>query len=100
MARKLNVKLDNYELFLFEKNDLESLIEIFSKNKKYLTVNEAAEYLNIAGSTVYELIRERQIPHSRIKGKILIDIKDIDNFFRKNKVKDIEDALSKVKIKI
>ena len=99
MARKLNVNL-NHELYLVEKNDLESLIEFFSKPKKYLTVSETAEYLNIAGSTVYELIRERQIPHSRIKGKILLDIKDIDNFFRKSKVKDIDDALSRVKVKI
>ena len=99
MARKLNVNL-NHELYLVEKNDLEGLIEAFSKPKKYLTVSETAKYLSIAGSTVYELIKERQIPHSRIKGKILIDIKDIDNFFRKNKVKDIEDALSRVKVKI
>jgi excisionase family DNA binding protein len=100
MARKLNVNIQNGEIYLVEKNDLEGLIEAFSKTKKYLTVNEAAEYLNIASSTVYELIRERQIPHSKIKTKILIDVKDIDNFFRKNKVKDIEDALSRVKVKI
>ncbi len=99
MARKLNVNIQNGEIYLVEKNDLEGLIEAFSKTKKYLTVNEAAEYLNIASSTVYELIRERQIPHSRIKAKILIDIKDIDSFFKKNRVQNLEEALNKVKVK-
>ncbi|MCL4427803.1 MAG: helix-turn-helix domain-containing protein [Deltaproteobacteria bacterium] len=84
---------------MIEKNDLESLMEVFSKPKKYLTVSEAAKYLNIADSTVYELIRERQIPHSKIKSKILIDIKDLDAFFKKNRVQNLEKALNKVKVK-
>ena len=98
MARKLNVNIQNGELYLVEKNDLEGLIEAFSKPKKYLTVSEAAEYLNIASSTVYELIRERQIPHSKIKKRILIDVKDLDAFFKKNRVQNLEEALSKVKV--
>ena len=99
MPRKLNVNIQNHELFMIEKNDLESLMEVFSKPKKYLTVSEAAKYLNIADSTVYELIRERQIPHSKIKSKILIDIKDLDAFFKKNRVQNLEKALNKVKVK-
>jgi excisionase family DNA binding protein len=99
MARKLNVNIQNHELFRIEKNDLESLMEVFSKPKKYLTVSEAAKYLNIADWTVYELIRERQIPHSKIKSKILIDIKDLDAFFKKNRVQNLEKALNKVKVK-
>lgn len=99
MSRKLNVSFQNQEIYLVEKNDLEGLIEAFSRPKKYFTVSEAAEYLNIASSTVYELIREHQIAHSKIKGKILIDVKDLDNFFKKNRVQNLEEALSKIKFK-
>lgn len=38
----------------------------------FLTVKEAAELLRLSERQVYTLIKENVIPHSRLKGKILV----------------------------
>lgn len=36
-----------------------------------LTVAEAAELIGVSQTTVYTMAREKQIPHTRVRGRIL-----------------------------
>jgi excisionase family DNA binding protein len=52
-------------------------------------VQEAAELLGVAPSTVYDLVRERKIPHRRIgtrRGRIVFTEQDVEEFLRLCKV--------------
>jgi excisionase family DNA binding protein len=52
-------------------------------------VPEVAELLGVAPSTVYDLARERKIPHRRIgtgRGRIVFTEQDVEEFLRLCKV--------------
>jgi excisionase family DNA binding protein len=52
-----------------------------------LTLKEAAEYIHIGLTTLYECINSGKIPFFRPpKGKILIDTADLDDWLRTSKV--------------
>ncbi|MBT2293717.1 helix-turn-helix domain-containing protein [Paenibacillus sp. FSL R7-0204] len=38
---------------------------------KTFTVNEIAEYLNVSTDSIYTMVREKQIPHVRIRRRII-----------------------------
>lgn len=44
-----------------------------------MTVSEAARYLRVSRSTIYEACRCNEIPHLRIRGRIRILKKVLDN---------------------
>ncbi|BCJ86499.1 helix-turn-helix domain-containing protein [Effusibacillus dendaii] len=39
--------------------------------KSTMTVNEAAEYLGVHVDTIYTMVREKQIPHVRLRRRIV-----------------------------
>ncbi|WP_449603631.1 helix-turn-helix domain-containing protein [Paenibacillus sp. Marseille-Q9583] len=39
--------------------------------KKTSTVNEIAQYLNVSTDSIYTMVREKQIPHVRIRRRII-----------------------------
>jgi len=39
--------------------------------KKTYTVNEIAQYLNVSTDSIYTMVREKQIPHVRIRRRII-----------------------------
>ena len=39
--------------------------------KKTSTVNEIAQYLNVSTDSIYTMVREHQIPHVRIRRRII-----------------------------
>jgi excisionase family DNA binding protein len=45
-----------------------------------LTVAETAEKLKVSTSTVYDLVRKKQIPHFRIGQKIFFRVDALDNW--------------------
>jgi excisionase family DNA binding protein len=52
-----------------------------------LTINEAAEYIHMSLTTLYECVHSRTIPFFRPpKGRILIDTADLNDWLRVSKV--------------
>ncbi|MEV2910183.1 helix-turn-helix domain-containing protein [Paenibacillus larvae] len=51
-------------------------------NKITLSVNEAAELLGLSNSTIYTMVREGQIPHLRVRGRILFHRDTIEKWLR------------------
>ncbi|SDC05772.1 helix-turn-helix domain-containing protein [Shouchella lonarensis] len=43
-----------------------------------LTVKEVAELLGVSTATIYTLVREGQIPHSRIRAKIIFHKESVE----------------------
>ncbi|MFC0271091.1 helix-turn-helix domain-containing protein [Metabacillus herbersteinensis] len=50
-------------------------------NKK-LTVQGVAEYLGVHPDTVYTMVREKEIPHFRVRRRILFSVETIDAWIR------------------
>ncbi|MEK3788067.1 helix-turn-helix domain-containing protein [Paenibacillus sp. FSL K6-1230] len=47
-----------------------------------LTVTEAAELIGVSQTTVYTMAREKQIPHTRVRGRILFHRDVIESWLR------------------
>ncbi|AZK48707.1 MULTISPECIES: helix-turn-helix domain-containing protein [Paenibacillus] len=47
-----------------------------------LTVTEAAELIGVSQTTVYAMAREGQIPHTRVRGRILFHRDVIETWLR------------------
>ncbi|WP_430069297.1 helix-turn-helix domain-containing protein [Paenibacillus naphthalenovorans] len=50
--------------------------------KKTFTVSEVAEYLNVSTDSIYAMVREKQIPHVRIRRRIIFSIEVIEEWLR------------------
>jgi len=55
------------------------------KQKRLISQKEAAEYLGISYWTVRDMVFRGDIPHIRIGRRILMDIKDLEEYIKKNK---------------
>lgn len=49
-----------------------------------LTVNEVAELLGIGCTTVYTMVRKDEIPHKKVRGRILFHRGTIENWLTGN----------------
>ncbi|NMO97452.1 helix-turn-helix domain-containing protein [Paenibacillus lemnae] len=47
-----------------------------------LTVTEAAELIGVSQTTIYTMAREGQIPHARVRGRILFHREVIESWLR------------------
>ncbi|MCY9578723.1 helix-turn-helix domain-containing protein [Paenibacillus alvei] len=50
--------------------------------KKICSVSEVAEYLNVSTDSIYTMVREKQIPHVRIRRRIIFSIEVIEEWLR------------------
>jgi len=57
--------------------------------KRYLTVVEAAEYLNTSVRFVRRLVGERRIPFHRVGRHVRIAVSDLDAFLQAGRVEAI-----------
>ena len=57
---------------------------------QYLTVKQAASYMNISKEYLYALARAKRIRHIKIGAKTLFTIQDIDEFLRSKTVEPEE----------
>lgn len=55
--------------------------------RRFLSVNEVAEYLGLSQSAIRKWIRTGQIPFSRINGAIRFDIQKINEWTASRRVK-------------
>lgn len=61
-------------------------------NKK-LTVQGVAEYLGVHPDTVYTMVKEKQIPHFRVRRRILFSVETIDAWIREQESKITQEAI-------
>ncbi|WP_164219306.1 helix-turn-helix domain-containing protein [Virgibacillus sp. YIM 98842] len=64
--------------------------------KRY-TVKDAAEYLGVHTDTIYTMVRQKEIPHFRLRRRIMFSKEAIDNWIREqeqNNVQEKEDDQS------
>ncbi|WDH83301.1 helix-turn-helix domain-containing protein [Paenibacillus urinalis] len=50
--------------------------------KKILTVSELASYLQVSTDSIYAMVREKQIPHIRVRRRILFNTELIEEWMR------------------
>lgn len=54
------------------------------------TVKEAAEYLGVSAHSIYKMVREKQIPHFRVRRTILLSKKAIDEWVEQQESESVE----------
>jgi len=55
------------------------------RQKRLISQKEAGEYLGISYWTVRDLVFNGELPHIRIRRRILMDIQDLEEYIQKNK---------------
>ena len=60
--------------------------------RRWLRPNEAAEYLCVSRTHLFELIRQGALPRCKHGHKTVFDKKDLDAFWRKRKYKENPDV--------
>lgn len=60
--------------------------------RAYLTVAEAAEYMNTTGRFVRRLIAERRIPFHKIGRYVRLNVRDVDAFIEAGRVEAFDPA--------
>ena len=61
---------------------------IISPTKRYLTVDEAAEYLCVSPATIYRFISSKNLPVFRYGRIMRISIVALDTFIEQNTIKE------------
>ena len=56
--------------------------------KRLLTVKETAKMLNVSTHTIYYWTYTRKIPYVKASRLIRFDVKDIDKWIERNKIKE------------
>ncbi|MFJ7753189.1 helix-turn-helix domain-containing protein [Peribacillus muralis] len=60
-------------------------------NKITLTVKEAAELIGVSTNSVYTMVRENQIPHTRVRSKIIFHKEMLESWL-KGDLKSVKQA--------
>jgi excisionase family DNA binding protein len=58
--------------------------------RRFLTVKETAEFLNLSADYIYQLTGQKKIPHVRIGRKVLFDVDKLEKFIDENTVEAID----------
>ncbi|MFD2924205.1 helix-turn-helix domain-containing protein [Halobacillus naozhouensis] len=58
--------------------------------RRTMTVNDAAEYLGVCTDTIYTMVKQKQIPHFRLRRRILFSQETIDAWIREQETNQIE----------
>lgn len=53
------------------------------------TVKEAAEYLGVSVDSIYRMVREKEIPHFRVRRTILLSKKAVDEWVEQQEKESI-----------
>ncbi len=74
---------------------LASLLSGTSTQKKWLTVKEAAEYLNCSESGLRGHMKNKKISYYKPYGVVLFKIVELDKLIEENKVESVNDIIQK-----
>lgn len=66
--------------------------------KRFLTVKECAEYLNISVHYLYRKVELKQIPHVRLGRAIRFDVKKLEKLIEENSIESIDSWRDKLNL--
>ena len=55
--------------------------------RRFASITELSEYLNISRHTLYSWVSRKKIPHLKISGTLRFDMRDIEKWLKEKKVK-------------
>lgn len=58
-----------------------------------LTTQEVADYIGVSADTIYTMVRQKQIPHLRVRRRILFNRETIDAWMRDQEEKSCQEAI-------
>ncbi|MCS0823168.1 helix-turn-helix domain-containing protein [Cytobacillus firmus] len=58
--------------------------------RKTLTAQEVADYIGVHTDTIYTMVREKQIPHFRVRRRIFFSLETINAWMRDQEQKSLE----------
>lgn len=58
--------------------------------RKTLTTEEVADYIGVHKDTIYTMVRQKQIPHIRVRRRIFFSKETIDSWMRDQEQKSLE----------
>ncbi|MEH7490866.1 helix-turn-helix domain-containing protein [Neobacillus niacini] len=61
--------------------------------RKTLTVQEVADYLGVHQDTIYTMVRQKQIPHFRVRRRIFFNQNTIDAWIEKQETMIVREAI-------
>lgn len=62
----------------------------FKMQRKTLTAQEVADYIGVHPDTIYTMVREKQIPHFRVRRRIFFSLETINAWMRDQEQKSLE----------
>jgi len=70
---------------------MSQVLEIISKQgvemgRRFASITELSEYLNISRHTLYSWVSRKKIPHLKISGTLRFDMHDIEKWLKEEKV--------------
>ncbi|MEH7236787.1 helix-turn-helix domain-containing protein [Bacillus sp. JJ1562] len=60
--------------------------------RKTLTTEEVADYIGVHKDTIYTMVRQKEIPHIRVRRRIFFSIETIDAWMREQEQRSLEVA--------
>lgn len=61
--------------------------------RKTITAQEAADYIGVHIDTVYTMVRQKEIPHVRVRRRILFNRDTIDAWMREQESNNCKEAI-------
>lgn len=55
--------------------------------KRFIGVEELAEYLDLKKSTIYQWVHQQKIPHYKLGKRVKFDLEKIENWLKRKEVK-------------
>jgi excisionase family DNA binding protein len=60
--------------------------------RKTLTAQEVADYLGVHLETIYTMVRQKQIPHFRLRRRIFFSVETINEWMREQERKSLQEV--------
>jgi len=54
--------------------------------RKLMNVDEAAHYVRLSKNTLYKMVSEKRIPHTKLGGRLMFPIALLDEWIKQNTV--------------
>jgi excisionase family DNA binding protein len=61
--------------------------------RKTVTAQEVADYIGVHLDTIYTMVRQKEIPHFRVRRRILFSLETIDAWMREQEQKSCQQAM-------
>lgn len=66
--------------------------------RRLITAKEASQYLSLSTDTVYRMASQKKLPYLKIGGRVLFDVKALDQWIEKHMIKEKEWKREELKV--